>query len=341
MADVFLKLTLDEQREVLQLAAARSGGRPAYLLEKDVWVVWALNALFDSALGEHLVFRGGTSLSKAYAVIGRFSEDVDLTYDIRALAPDMVGSEGEALPATPGEERRWSTQVRRRLPAWVAGTALPMIAARLAAEGLGATALADGERIFLDYKALTTGAAYVAPRVTLEFGARSTGEPNAPRGIVCDAAGLVESVAFPTATPRVMSAERTFWEKATAVHVFCAQGRTRGDRFSRHGHDLARLDDAGYADLAIGDRGLALAVARHKSMFFAEKSADGGQVDYLAAVSGDLHLTPEGPARAALAEDYRQMIEGGLLLEDAEPFETLMAHCRAIAERANAAATAS
>jgi Nucleotidyl transferase AbiEii toxin, Type IV TA system len=58
-------------------------GRPAHLLEKDVWAVWALAALYQSALREHLVFKGGTSLSKAYGVIRRFSEDVDLTYDIR------------------------------------------------------------------------------------------------------------------------------------------------------------------------------------------------------------------------------------------------------------------
>jgi len=99
MADAFLGLTATDRREVLGVAADRSG-RPAHLLEKDVWVVWALAALYGSHLGEHLVFKGGTSLSKAYGVIRRFSEDVDLTYDIRALAPDLVGDTGEALPKT-------------------------------------------------------------------------------------------------------------------------------------------------------------------------------------------------------------------------------------------------
>ena len=72
-------------------------------------------------------------------------------------------------------------------------------------------------------------------------------------------------------TPSVMLAERTFWEKATAMHVFCRQQRRRGARLSRHWHDLVRLDDAGYAQAALTDRSLALAVARHKSAFFAEK----------------------------------------------------------------------
>jgi hypothetical protein len=114
-------------------------GRPAHLLEKDVWAVWALAALYQSALREHLVFKGGTSLSKAYGVIRRFSEDVDLTYDIRVIAPDLVGADGEALPKTRSEEKRWSSEVRRRLPEWVTGTAQPVIASAWAAERLAAS----------------------------------------------------------------------------------------------------------------------------------------------------------------------------------------------------------
>jgi predicted nucleotidyltransferase component of viral defense system len=138
MADAFLRLPVEDRREALNVAATLSG-RPAHLLEKDVWVVWALATLYQSALGEHLVFKGGTSLSKAYGVIRRFSEDVDLTYDIRAIAPDLVGGHDEALPTTRSEERRWSREVRRRLPEWVAQSAQPIIADALAAEALAAT----------------------------------------------------------------------------------------------------------------------------------------------------------------------------------------------------------
>ena len=91
MADVFLQLSAEDRRDALGVAADRSG-RPTHLLEKDVRVMWALATLYAAPLGEHLVFKGGTSLSKAYQVIRRFSEDVDLTYDIRAIAPDMVPS---------------------------------------------------------------------------------------------------------------------------------------------------------------------------------------------------------------------------------------------------------
>ena len=172
----------------------------------------------------------------------------------------------------------------------------------------------------------------------LEFGARSTGEPASFREVVCDAAGFVDGVGFPTARPRVMHAERTFWEKATAIHVFCRQERLRGDRFARHWHDVVRLDDAGLATVAIADRELAQAVARHKAMFFAEKGADRTAIDYAAAVHGGLQLVPAGAAAVALAEDYVRMVDDGLLLEEAEPFDALMDRCGDLAARANAVA---
>ena len=334
MADAFLLLPVADRREALNFAADQSG-RPAHLLEKDVWVVWALAALYGSALGEHLVFKGGTSLSKAYGVIRRFSEDVDLTYDIRAIAPDLVDGNGEALPRTRSEENRWSSEVRKRLPEWVAGVAQPVIADALAAQALVATIRVEGEKLFIDYEATAAGTGYVAPSVMLEFGARSTGEPASLRDIACDASGLVEGVVFPMARPRVMHAERTFWEKATAIHVFCLQERLRGDRFARHWHDVVRLDEAGLAEAAFADRELANAVARHKNMFFAEKAADRSPIDYVAAVNGGLQLVPGGDAAEALQEDYDRMVEDGLLLDDAEPFEALMARCADIVARAN------
>lgn len=337
MAEAFLAMSADDRREALAVAADRSG-RPLHLLEKDVWVVWTLATLFGSELGKHLVFKGGTSLSKAYGVIRRFSEDVDLTYDIRAIAPDLVGENGEGLPKNRSEEKRWSKAVRHRLPEWVEETVGPVFAGAIDAQSLPATLRIENDKLFVDYEATSARSGYVAPSVMLEFGARSTGEPASPREVTCDAAEMIEGVEFPTARPRVMHAERTFWEKATAIHVYCLQERLRGERFARHWHDVVRLDDAGIATAALSDHDLAGAVARHKSMFFAEKAADGAAIDYEAAVGGKLQLAPTGEARVALAADYARMVEDGLLLEDAEPFEALVERCADIAKRANDAA---
>lgn len=340
MAEAFLRLSGKDRLDALGVAADRLG-RPAHLLEKDVWVVWAIQQLFGSPIGTNLVFKGGTSLSKAYRIIDRFSEDVDLTFDIRALIPDLVEGREDAMPATSSEERRWSKHVRHALPEWVARTVQSILQQTIDREGIDARLRIDSDKLFVDYPHLTRGTGYVSPSVMLEFGARSTGEPASPRDIVCDAASVIEGVEFPTARPRVMHAERTFWEKATAIHVFCLQNRMRGDRFSRHWHDVARLDDAGIAAAAIEDRALATAVARHKTMFFAEKTADATWIDYGAATCGQLQPAPSGAALDALADDYRRMAADGLLATTPEPFGDLMDRCADVARRANAASKSS
>lgn len=223
----FFELSADERLEAL-VQAADASGRPPHLLEKDVWVVWSLRHLFTAPYSPHLVFKGGTSLSKAYGIIQRFSEDVDLTYDIRAIASDLIGDAGTPLPASKSQEKKWSKEIRARLADWVATDVVPQLQQDLGQHGLLATVRADGDKVFIDYTPLASGTGYVPSAVMLEFGARSTGEPCELRSVHCDAATHLRGVEFPEAMPHVMRAERTFWEKATAIHVFCAQGVFRG-----------------------------------------------------------------------------------------------------------------
>jgi hypothetical protein len=250
-----------DQADALGVAASRSG-RPAHLLEKDIWVVWALQALFDASFGDALVFKGGTSLSKAYQAIARFSEDVDLTYDIRAIAPDLAAPGSEGLPPNQSQEQKWTRTIKARLEGWTADTVSPELRQRL-------------------------------------------------------------------------RPARTFWEKATAIHVFCRGGKIRGDdRFSRHWYDVVSLDKAGHAAAAISDRDLAERVARHKSMFFRERDESGDYIDYTAAVAGDLRLVPEGRRLTELANDYARMVDDGLFLDPPPAFESLIEHCHGLRERA-------
>jgi hypothetical protein len=86
-----------------------------------------------------------------------------------------------------------------------------------------------GETISIEYPPLAEGTGYVGPRIKIEFGARSTGEPFEMLLIKADAATYLEGVDFPECTARVMRAERTFWEKATAIHVFCRQSKLNGE----------------------------------------------------------------------------------------------------------------
>ena len=331
----FQSLPEDDRREALLVAAGRSG-RPAYLLEKDLWVVWTLSALVGASFNRALTFKGGTSLSKAYRAIRRFSEDLDITYYIRTIAADLVADNGgEIIPSTRNQERRWSRIIRERLAQWVTQQALPAIGIHFDDAGLDAQARADGDRVFVTYQPLFQDYGFVRPEVMVEFGARSTGDPREERLIECDAAIHLAEITFPSARPHVMLAERTFWEKATAAHVFCRQQRIRGDRLSRHWYDLIRLDEIEYGTRALADRDLALDVAHHKAVFFRENDVNGNVIDYTAAVSGDLQLVPEPPALGELADDYARMAEGGMLLDDAEDFEVVMERCADIEARAN------
>ena len=258
-------------------------------------------------------------------------------YDIRAFAPGLVADDDEPLPTTRSQERRWTRAIRERLGRWVRERALPTLEAGLAGKGSECEVRAEDDRVFVAYAPVFDDYAFVKPEVMVEFGARSTGEPRTQRPVECDAAAFLPDLAFPTASPAVMKAERTFWEKATAMHVFCRQQRRRGERLSRHWHDLVRLDDAGYADMAVQDRLLALLVARYKSKFFAEKDANGRWIDYEAAVTGALQLVPTGQACDVLADDYERMLVGGMLLDDEERFDEIVRRCSDIQARANAA----
>ena len=332
----FQRLDATDRREVLH-SVVDLAGIPPHLLEKDIWVVQTLSVLFAAPFGSDLVFKGGTSLSKAYRAIRRFSEDVDVTYDIRRFAPELVAGTGEeALPPTRSQEQRWTRKIRPRLVDWAREVAMPALSDGMTSAGWPARLRADGDRVVVGYVPMFAEYGFVQPEVIVEFGARSTGEPHEQRLVECDAASFLTDIRFPKAHPSVMLPERTFWEKATAIHVFCRRARHRGTRLSRHWHDLVRLDDVGFAESALADRRLGLAVARHKAIFFRERAVSGDWIDYAGAVSGGLQLVPQEPLYDTLARDYGEMQRSGMLLDDAEPFEDVMSRCADIEARANA-----
>jgi len=333
MPDSYFQLSTKNQASAIA-AASDASGRAPYLLEKDIWVVWALSTLFQSELGAHLVFKGGTALSKAHKVITRFSEDVDLTYDIRALAPELVRSAPsgiDAIPPSRSQEKKWSDEIRKELlPTWLRDHAHPIIQAGLERMKNVSSRVTE-DCIFIDYEPLAPASGYALPSVKLEFGARSSGEPSTIIPVFCDMDGLVSRVAFPTAEPRVMNLTRIFWEKATAAHVYCVQGeKGLSNRFSRHFHDLVRLEETGHLPEALAAQDVAEAVAIHKNAFFVEKDASGNRIDYLEAVHSGLTLLPSGTGYDALRQDYLRMVEEGLLVGMSESFEILMTKCSGI-----------
>lgn len=336
MPECWFALSREDRAEALEVASGRSS-RPAHLLEKDLWVVWILSAIYESSIATKLTFKGGTSLSKVYKIIDRFSEDIDLTYDIRELVPDLL-RDGNPIPASPSQEKKITSAVRARLSHWIKDVIKPLIEAALSAAHLQAELTLigkDNDKLIIRYPAVKAGTGYAAPAVLLEFGARSTGEPNAQHEVTCDIAPYVQDIAFPSAQPRVMFVERTFWEKATAVHVYCHQQRPTRVRYSRHWYDLAAIAKTAHFGSAVRDRHLAGSVAEHKSLFFTERDEVGNKIDYSSAVNGFLKLIPEGASLKALAGDYAAMIEDGLLPMDPPQFTELLDQCRSIEEMVN------
>ncbi|MBD9634633.1 nucleotidyl transferase AbiEii/AbiGii toxin family protein [Pseudomonas sp. PDM19] len=330
----FFELSADDQSEVLE-TAAQMLGRPAYVLEKDIYVVWTLGRIFSTPFGDHLTFKGGTSLSKVYRLIDRFSEDIDLTYDVRQMLP---AAETE-IPKSRTQAGRWTEEVRKQLPIWIEQAVAPLLGEAIANAGIQLDLQQEGDKLYLHYPPRTPASSYIQPRVLLEFGARSTGEPHARRIVTCDLARAeMEGVSFPDANPVVMDVARTFWEKATAAHVYCVQERLKSERFARHWHDLVSIaSNAEFADV-ISQRDIARKVAEHKSWFFREKAADDSVVDYRHAVEGNLQLVPTGGALSSLEEDYLRMTDGGMFESTPPSFAELMSACAALEARLNAAA---
>jgi hypothetical protein len=329
-----------DQQEALEVGSQHLG-RPTDLLEKDVYVTWALAALERAPFGRHVVFKGGTSLSKAHRVIDRFSEDVDLTFDLRAFAPDVAA---EGWPRSRSQAKVWTAAIQERLGDWVISEAAPRYRQTAEADGapVRVEASVDVRRntfdLLLHYRRVAPSAsAYVAPIVKLEFGARGTGEPHAQHAISSDAATVpaLSAITFPAATVSVLTAERTFWEKAMAAHVYTHRTAFRVARgFARHWYDLARLHATGVAARAIADRPLAREVADWKTLFFREPG-----VDYADAVAGRLQVVPHSDALDALREDCAAMRVAGLFFGTAPTFEEVMRVCAEVEGYANETAS--
>ena len=331
MPDTYFSLKPEDQADLLTEAAAATG-REAHLLEKDIWVVWALEILFTSDLANQIVFKGGTSLSKAHKAIDRFSEDIDLTYDIRRLLPDIV-TDPAAIPPSNAQADKWTKAARERLPKWLQGNVVPLFSSAMKAVGNDAAFELSGElkdTLVVGYKALKEGTGYAKPNIRLEFGARSTGEPYEAMQVDCDIASHFPEVVFPKITASVMKMERTFWEKATAIHVFCKQAQLRGERLSRHWYDVSVLLGTERIRTSLEDKSWLRQVVQHKSMFFRMKDKDGSAISYEECLHGHLNLIPKGEALQALRADYDSMTEDGILFARAPAFDAVLEECAKI-----------
>jgi hypothetical protein len=309
--DVFAKKPDAERHEIFTEAASRRDVQPM-VIEKDFWVCWTLKRLFtDQQIAPHLTFKGGTSLSKAYDLIERFSEDIDLT--ISRDAPFLAAGKDPGEEGLSGKERnRRIDTLRQNAQQFVNEIVLNSLAASIE-KALGQK---EGWQIFIDpydpdkqtiifqYPATVTVAGYIKPVIKLEFGARGGTEPQNETTITPYVAqDFSELFRQPACSIVTLSVTRSFWEKVTILHALFHGSKMR-DRMSRHYYDTFMMDQRGVTEKALADIPLLTQVVQNKTIFFKDTRASYGT-----ARIGSLRLVPQCDMLQDLKKDYKAMDE--------------------------------
>jgi Nucleotidyl transferase AbiEii toxin, Type IV TA system len=344
--DSFARRSEQDRLTFINEAAARRDVTPI-IIEKDFWVCWTLKHLMRiPQLADCLTFKGGTSLSKAYAIIDRFSEDIDLTIGRNARLVSDIASP-MALGISGKERGRRAKALKLAAQSFVRTIALPVLATEIT-ESLGST---EGWAVMLDPedqdcqtilfqypRLLSYGATnaigenegYIRPRIKLEFGARGETVPSELRTISPYlAATFPTEFSEPTCIIPTLSAMRTFWEKVTILHALFHGSKLR-QGMSRHYYDTVMLARCGIANQALEASNLLEQVVRNKSLMFADTNAS-----YDTATIGHLRLKPPMDLREKLKSDYAAMAD--MFMVTPLTFENLMVEIAALEVQLNGA----
>ena len=313
-------------------------------VEKDFWVCWTLDALFNDLPAGHprLLFKGGTSLSKAYGLISRFSEDIDIT-----VFRDDLGEAAsvEALEAMSGKARgRQLEAIRESCSTYING-ALALELSEILARTLAAAKIStnarlvpdpndpDGQTLLLWYPSVTVETNdYVLPAVRIESGAKSALDPHAPARIVPYVAQDMGNESFVVDNITTVAATRTFWDKIVILHGmrhwYDHRGvvRQEGQRITRHYYDVYRLLNSPVGREALSDMALGIDCAHHARMFFNRPDFDLDDT-----VAGNFSPAPADGMLQALERDYDSM--SGMIFGQVPAFANVMNAAREIEAR--------
>lgn len=311
--DSVLQLSQRERVELFQRTSQQTG-IDATIVEKDFWVCWTLKELFRlPEIGDHLIFKGGTSLSKVFKVIERFSEDIDVSIDRGWLG--FGGANEPEAGASNKEKQRRIEALKAACQQRITSALQPALESAIRAKvraGEKWSLRADEEdpdqqTLLFDYPSSFTPTAtgYIRRVVKIEMGARADHWPSETRTITPYVAEqFPQGFREPACEVKVLSAERTFWEKATILHAefHRPSDKAMPDRFSRHYCDFHELIRKGVGTTAIAKPELLARVAQHKSLFFRTSWAR-----YDEAAKGSLRIAPPEHRLKALRDDYGRM----------------------------------
>jgi hypothetical protein len=269
------------------------------IVEKDFWVCWSLGRLFGSpAMADKILFKGGTSLSKVFGLIERFSEDVDLVLDWRE-----VTGEDPAADRSVTRQDTFNKKLLAEAHAYLRDTFLPEVR-ELVGDVCEAVIEDRPESVKLKYPAAFPSD-YLRPEIQLEVGPLASWVPNAEYEIQPYAAEALPD-AFTQATCRVkaIKAERTFWEKVTLLHHEAHRpvGNVQPAGYSRHYYDVCRMAQTDVKAKAFADLELLRAAVAFKDKFYHR-----GWARYDLAVPGTMKLVPPAHVMDVVERDYADM----------------------------------
>lgn len=323
--DKVARLSQSERSELFTETAARKGMTPA-IAEKDFWVTWTLGKLFTHPqLSRILMFKGGTSLSKVFGLIERFSEDIDLILDWSIL----TGEDPQATRSK-AKQLKLNQEIDERGQAYIAGEMHRMVSACLAPV-CSCEADADDRHVLNVRYPAAFGDDYLRPEVRLEIGPLASWLPFGEYTIRPYAAEVFPAI-FNRAECRVKAirAERTFWEKATILHheAHRPEGNAQPPRNSRHYYDLAKMADSPVKAAALADFCLLASVVEFKQRFYPR-----GWAQYELAKPGTLRLVPKGHVLATVTVDYRAM--ANMIFGEYPPIEKVLARLKTLEDEIN------
>ena len=291
--------------------------------EKDWWVCHVIQAIFQLRCADALTFKGGTSLSKAWGITERFSEDVDVAFDKSFFG--LTGDTRSARDRICKLARKYiSNEVQNELLATLrVFGAIECDVAYLPRKDSDA----DPTVLRVEYRSILPEDPYIKEYVKLEFSSRSPLGPREFRSIEPFVSELSPMIQFAPSSVPTVTPVRTFLEKVFLLHEEFQKDHPRHRRMSRHLYDLYMMDKAGYGEKALADRELYSSIVEHRSVFNAIRG-----IDYSGHSPENLSILPPSEMMPLWEEDYRFMREQ-FIYGEAPDFPELISHIRSIQDR--------
>jgi len=307
-------LTGKEREEIFRVADAELNMGLA-ITEKDFWVCWTLKRIFETPeLASKVLFKGGTSLSKCFGLIDRFSEDIDLILDWR-----LVTDKDPHAVRSNTQQDKFNKEIKNATEQYIESSLLALVSSALNSHCSVRIDSKSTNSIFINYpKAFSSS--YIKPEIELEIGALSTKDPHGEFVIEPYCAKPVpEPFENPQQRVKAIAAKKTFWDKITILHAEAhrPEKKEHPQRYSRHYYDLYKMLKSDVKNEALSDLKLLKATIEFKDKFYPQ-----GWANYRGAKEGVYKLTPEEHTRKHLVEDYSQMSE--MIFGDYPPFNQIL-----------------